>query len=149
MMDHVQRAKALFMSGLNCSQAVFLAFSDELGIDETTAKRISIGLGGGVGRMREICGAVSGAAMVLGAVYGGRDGTNKAGAYGKIKLFAEKFKEKNKYIVCRELRGFDRDLKESSVPDDRTKEYYQTRPCVQLVCDAASIVQDILSENKS
>lgn len=144
--DYAEKAFNLFHTGLNCSQAVFVAFSDVLELDELNAKKLSVGLGGGVGRMREVCGAVSGAAMVLGYIYGGEDGTDKAHAYKKIKEFGEKFKDKNRYIVCRELRGLDANVKETYVPDERTQEYYRARPCAELVKDAAELVAEMLIE---
>lgn len=146
--DYAQKAFDLFHTGLNCSQAVFVAFSDMLELDVITAQKISVGLGGGVGRMREVCGAVSGAAMVLGFLYGGEDGTDKKAAYKKVKEFAEKFKEENRYIVCRELRGLDPNLKETYVPDERTQEYYRARPCAQLVRDATRLVEEMLKEEQ-
>lgn len=144
--DYSEKAYDLFMQGLNCSQAVFVAFCDLIGIDEVTAKKLSVGLGGGVGRMREVCGAVSGAAMVLGYVFGGEDGTDKTQAYKVIKQFGEMFKERNGSVVCRELRGLDKSLKEGYVPDERTEEYYKVRPCKSLVKDAAEMVVEILRD---
>ena len=76
-MNRVQKAAELFLEGFNCSQSVFTAFCDRFGMDEETAKRVSAGLGGGVGRMREVCGAVSGAAMVLGSVVSATEGDDK------------------------------------------------------------------------
>lgn len=146
-MNKGEKAEQLFKTGLNCSQAVFVAFCNEIGMDETTAKKVSVGLGGGVGRLREICGAVSGAAMIIGFLYGGEDGTDKAIAYQKVQEFSEKFKARNKYIVCRQLRGLDKDLKESFVPDARTEEYYKIRPCAQLVFDAAELLQQMLEQD--
>lgn len=146
--DYAQKAFDLFHTGLNCSQAVFVAFADILELDEVTAQKVSVGLGGGVGRMREVCGAVSGAAMVLGFIYGGDDGTDKTAAYKVVKEFAEKFKAENRYIVCRELRGLDPKLKETHVPDARTQEYYKSRPCAQLVKDAARLVAEFLGEQQ-
>lgn len=141
MMSYAEKARDLFLSGCNCSQAVFAAFSDRLGMDEETAKRISIGLGGGVGRMREVCGAVSGAAMVLGAVYGGEDASDKATAYAKVQEFAAQFKAQEGSIICREILALDAKKKETPQPDERTAEYYKARPCAQKVYAAAEIVQ--------
>lgn len=144
--DYAQKAKDLFFSGLNCSQAVFTAFSSLNGLDEETAKKVSIGLGGGVGRLREVCGAVSGAAMVLGMVHGGENAENKASAYAFVQKFAEEFKKENGSIICRELLGLDENKKETSTPDARTPQYYKKRPCAELVYTAAKIVSDMIDK---
>ncbi|MGN1194731.1 MAG: C-GCAxxG-C-C family (seleno)protein, partial [Acutalibacteraceae bacterium] len=88
-MTHAEKAKQLFLNGCNCSQSIVCAWADELGIDETTARKISCGLGGGVGRLREICGAVSGAATVISMLFSGDDGRDRATVYGLIQDFAE------------------------------------------------------------
>lgn len=146
-MKRAEKARELFLSGLNCSQSVVAAFSDILGLSENAAARLSTGLGGGVGRQREVCGTVSGAAMVLGFVFGGEDATQKAKAYEKVREFSEEFKKRNRFIVCRQLLGLDESVKESSTPDERTAEYYKKRPCVELVSDAAEILEAMLCEN--
>lgn len=146
-MSYAEKAKEIFMSGCNCSQSVFLAFSEMFGIDETLAKKISIGLGGGVGRMREICGAVSGGAMVLGAIYGGEDGMDRGNAYTKIQQFANKYKEQNGSIICREILGISIDKKESPIPEARTEQYYKARPCAGKIYEAAEIIEKILKED--
>ncbi|MCM1544470.1 MAG: C-GCAxxG-C-C family protein [Ruminococcus sp.] len=146
-MSRAENAKANFFNGYNCSQAVVVAFADLLEIDEITAKKMSMGLGGGMGRLREVCGAVSGAAMVLGALYGGEDASDKASAYAKIQQFAEKFKEKNGTIICRELLGLDKNIKQSPIPEERSKEYYEKRPCPQKVYEAAQILEEMIDNN--
>lgn len=145
IMDYAQKAKDLFLSGCNCSQAVFAAFADVVGLTETAAKKVSVGLGGGVGRMREVCGAVSGGAMVLGFVFGGENGENKAEAYKQVQKFAESFKAYNYSVICRDLLGLNKNTRETFKPDERTKEYYKARPCAELVYDAARIVQEMIS----
>ena len=94
--ERVKKAEGLFKGGCNCAQAVFAAFADEFGLDEELAKRLATGLGGGVGRMREVCGAVSAAAMVIGM----RLGPDKMKAYPVIQDFCAKFKEKCGSIIC-------------------------------------------------
>lgn len=143
-MSYAERAKELFCSGLNCSQAVFTAFSEVLGIDESTAKKVSIGLGGGVGRLREVCGTVSGAAMVLGMIYGGENAEDKASAYSKIQEFAAEFKKENGSVVCRTLLGLDEKVQETAVPEARTPQYYKKRPCAELVYLAAQILEQMI-----
>ena len=126
-MNRAEKAAALFADGCNCAQAVFAAFADEFGLDEALAKRLACGLGGGVGRMREVCGAVSAAAMVLGM----RFGPDKAAAYPAIQDFGAAFKAAAGSIVCREL------LAGTGAPD-----YYRKRPCVELVRLAASLLDE-------
>lgn len=147
-MGYAEKAVEIFKEGYNCSQAVFAAFSDVLGIDELTARKMAIGLGGGVGRMREVCGAVSGAAMVLGAVYGGDGAEDKQGAYEKVQAFAGKFKKDNGSVICREILGIDKAKKETATPDKRTTEYYKSRPCADKVYEAAKIVEEMLKETE-
>lgn len=150
MSNYTDRAVELFQSGFNCSQAVFAAFSDKIGLDEQTALRVSAGLGGGVGRMREVCGAVSGAAMLAGMVYGATDGEDreaKAKTYAVVQAIAAEFKKENPSIVCRELLGLAKpDM--NPTPEARTQTYYKKRPCVQLVADAAAAAEKILFANE-
>ena len=135
-MTKVEKAEALFKGGCNCSQSVFAACADEFGLDEELAKRIACGLGGGVGRMREVCGAVSGAAMVLGM----RHGPDKAAAYAVIQDFCAKFKAETGLIVCRELLE-GTGATTGGAPDARTETYYKKRPCVELVKLAVSLLE--------
>ena len=138
-MTHEEKAEELFRSGMNCSQSVFCAFADELGMDAYTAAKVSCGLGGGVGRMREVCGAVTGATLVLGM----RHGPDKVATYPHVQAFAEKFKAECGSIVCRELLS---GVEKTSgvVPEKRTDSYYKKRPCPMLVSDAAEILDEIL-----
>ena len=136
MGDRVEKAEMLFRSGLNCAQSVFAAFADELGLDEEFAKKVSCGLGGGVGRMREVCGAVSAAAMVIGM----RLGPDKTAAYPAVQEFCAKFKAETGSIVCRELLG-GTGATSGGAPEARTQAYYRKRPCVELVKLAAEILE--------
>ena len=136
------RAVELFMEGKNCSQAVFVAFAPDLGLSEEIALAVSIGLGGGVGRMREVCGAVSGSAMLVGLKYPEFDKTE---VYAKVRMIIDEFKKTNHSIVCKELLGMSKP-ETSSVPEARTEEYYQKRPCVKIVEDAALAVEKVLFE---
>lgn len=137
-MNRIEKAETLFTSGCNCSQAVFTAFADEFGMDETLAKRVSCGLGGGVGRMREVCGAVTGAAMVLGM----RLGPEKTAAYPAIQEFCAKFKAETGSIVCRELLE-GTGATTGGAPEVRTPAYYAKRPCVELVKIAVQILEEM------
>ena len=134
-MTREEKAEQLFMTGLNCAQSVFCAFADEFGMDEETAAKVSCGLGGGVGRLREVCGAVTGATLVLGM----RHGPDKAAVYPKVQEFCAKFKEECGSIVCRELTA-GTGATVGGQPEARTSEYYRKRPCVELVKLAAKLL---------
>ena len=134
-MTRDEKAEQLFMTGLNCAQSVFCAFADEFGMDEETAAKVSCGLGGGVGRLREVCGAVTGATLVLGM----RHGPDKAAVYPKVQKFCAKFKDECGSIVCRELMA-GTGATVGGQPEARTGEYYRKRPCVELVKLAAKLL---------
>lgn len=146
-MTQQEKAKQLFLNGCNCSQSVFCAWADELGLDEKTAMKLTCGLGGGVGRLREICGAVSGAAMVLSMLYSGEDGHDRAKVYGLIQEFSDRFKAETGSVVCREMLGLDENAPKSPVPESRTESYYKKRPCAELVYLAAEKLDEIIKEN--
>ncbi|MBQ8227404.1 MAG: C_GCAxxG_C_C family protein [Clostridia bacterium] len=149
MSERVKKAESLFTEGYNCSQAVFAAYADLFGIDEKTALKLSAGLGGGCGRQRELCGAVSGAAMIIGLKFGATDADDAEGkqlCYEKVREFTDEFKKTNHSIVCRELLGLDEGKKESAKPDERTKQYYEKRPCVQIVTDSAEALEKVIFE---
>lgn len=144
-----ETAEAYFSEGYNCTQAVVLTFADLIGLDEKTLLRASSSLGGGVGRLREICGAVSGMALVLGFLYGydgPETGEVKHAHYARIQACAKKFEEREKSLVCRELLGLDtkHDTPEAAA---RTPEYYAVRPCKRLVGTAAEITEEFIREN--
>lgn len=146
MSERSERAVRLFKSGFNCSQAVFAAYADMFGLDEPTALRISAGLGGGVGRSREVCGTVSAAAMLIGMKYGATDGDDSEGkklCYYKVQEFIAEFKKVNPSIVCRELLGLADGENSHPKPDERTEQYYKKRPCAQLVEDSALALEKI------
>ena len=135
-----ERAMALFEEGYNCAQSVFLAFSDLHGMDTHTAAALSSSFGGGMGRLREVCGAVSGMFLTAGA----RE--EKAAHYARIQELAKAFEEKNGSIVCRELLGLSV-KREEPTPKERTAEYYKKRPCKELVGDAAEILEKYIAEH--
>ena len=134
--SRADKAMGYFMSGLNCSQAVFCAFADEFGMDIETAMKVSCGLGGGVGRMRETCGTVTGAALVLGM----RFGPDKAAVYPHVQEFCRKFKEECGSIVCRELLA-GTGATQGGAPEKRTPEFYRKRPCAELVRLAVELLE--------
>lgn len=143
-----EKAKALFTSGYNCAQAVVAAFSDVTGIDFEASVKLSSGFGGGMGRMREVCGAVSGMFMVLNAVEGytsPTDNVAKMELYAKVQRLAEEFKKENGSIICREIVGDS--VTSTPIPTERTGEFYKKRPCGEYVEMAADIVADYLGIN--
>lgn len=143
-----QRAKENFYKGYNCGQAVLLAFSDLTGLDEKTALKISAPFGGGVGRMREICGTVSGMLMVAGLLFYDADhvtAAEKSALYAREQELAARFRKKFGSIVCRELlAGVGADS--SPQAEERTEQYYKKRPCPELCFAAAEILQAYLRE---
>ena len=147
--NHAERARQLFFEGYNCAQAVLCAFSDVTGYDMETSARMASSFGGGMGRLRQTCGAVSGAALVLGIVKGYDDPADneaKKQHYALVREFAEKFKEKNGSINCGELlKMASLKAETGGAPEERSKEYYQKRPCPELVYDAALILDEMLS----
>ena len=139
------KAVQLFKEGYNCSQSVFAAFADKYGIDQELALRLSASFGGGMGRMREVCGAVSGMLLAAGLETGAVDGSDregKAANYKEVQTLADLFREENGSIICRELLGLEqKDGRTPPVPEKRTEEYYKKRPCVELVRCAAEILE--------
>lgn len=138
-----------FESGCNCSQAVLLAFAPECGLERETALRLASSFGGGFGRMRELCGAISGGGMVLGILRGYADTSDdevKQGHYRLIQTFCERFREVEGHLRCGEL--LDKLAGEPGpVPGARTAEYYSSRPCGRLVALAADLVEELLGED--
>lgn len=138
-----------FKQGYNCSQAVVLTFIDEIGLDKEQALKIASSFGGGIGRQREVCGAVSGMVICLGALkgYSSPDNhTEKAEYYALVQNLCNKFKQINGSIVCRELLGLS--SPSSPNPEKRTDEYYKKRPCASLVGDAVEILEEYLNLTK-
>lgn len=143
-----EKAESLFRNGYNCSQAVVLAFSDMLEaaggpVFEQIAAMMS-GFGGGMGRMREVCGTVSGMTALAGFIIPATE--DKAGNYALVQEFAGQFKSLNRSIICRELLGLTQHA-DAPVPSERTPEYYKKRPCAELCRIAATIVAGYLSDN--
>ena len=148
IMTKAQLAQKYFKDGYNCCQAVVLAFCDEVNIDKETALLIASSFGGGIGRLREVCGAVSGMCIILGLKKGyisPKAKEEKANHYKLIQTLAGEFEKKNGSLICKVLTGIE---KNGHKPDDRTKEYYEKRPCDCLVYDAAKILEEYFSENE-
>ena len=144
-----EKAEELFKQGYNCCQAVVLAFSDILPVDSETLATIASGFGGGFGRMREVCGAVSGMTIMAGFIQPATDHTSKTANYALVQEFAAAYREYNGSIVCRELLGLAPGAPTPHVPADRSADYYKKRPCGQLVRIAATIVARKLLETVS
>ena len=141
-----EKAMELFKEGYNCSQAVLLAFSDELGMDKETATKAAAAFGGGMSRLREVCGAVSGMMFVSGMMNASvdpKDANAKSELYAKSQELAKAFEQENGSIICRELLGLT-EKRQEPTPEVRTAEYYKKRPCVELVGCAAKILEDLL-----
>lgn len=140
--DRERRARELFSAGYNCCQAVAMTFADVIGLSEEEIARLASGFGGGMGRMREVCGTVSAMTMVAGALIPASDVTDKAAKtanYALVQEMADEFKKKNGSIICRELLGLSKP-EGTPVPSERTPEYYKKRPCGELCALAAGIV---------
>ena len=147
----VELARNLFKSGYNCSQSVFMAYADVYNIDKDFAARLVAPLGGGMGRLREVCGAVSGAFLVAGQEFSAEnpeDREAKTKNYAVVQELAEEFKKINGSIICRQLLGLTPDVKENHVPSERTAEYYKRRPCAEYVAIAARVVGEKINENR-
>ena len=145
-MDHSTYAAELFVKGYNCAQTITVAFSDVTGLTEAFSAKVASSFGGGMGRMREVCGAVSGMLMVAGLLYG-YDAPLEGGPmehYSRVQELAGKFREQAGSIVCREiLKNPPSDPK----PTPRTEEFYKVRPCTRMVVLAAEILDDYIREH--
>ncbi len=145
-MTRAEHAASLFNDGYNCAQAVAMAFSDLTGMDEKTSARIVSSYGGGMGRMREVCGAVSGMLMVVGILYGydTPDQEKQMQLYTLVQQLAGQFRERTGSIICREIL---KNPPSDPAPTPRTEEYYAKRPCARLVYLAADILDCYIAEN--
>ncbi len=145
-MNKGELARQYFFSGKGCTQAVAMAFCREMGLDEALVERQTIGFGAGMGRLREVCGTVSGMTYVLSNLYGNE---GKAAVYAMVQEVAGKFREQNGSIVCRELLGLEKGASSPPTPDARTPEYYRKRPCPELCRMAADILEEFISNKES
>ena len=149
-MTRGEKAEALFREGYTCSQAVVLAFEDVTGLDRETACRLSASFGGGMGRLREVCGGVSGMLMVAGYLYGFSDPTDRAAKaehYALVQEMARRFRERNGSIICRELLG-GAGQDHAPTPPERPPDINKKRPCLRMVSSAAEIMDEILREKQ-
>ena len=146
-MEHGTKAAELFLNGYNCAQAVALAFGDVTGLDEKVTARMMSGFGGGMGRLREVCGAVSGMFFVLSYLYGYDDPEDDAGkkqTYVDVQSLAEKFRETCGSIICREIL---KNPPSTPAPSARTAEYYKNRPCARMVFTAATLMDQFIADH--
>ena len=144
-MDHGMKAAELFTQGYNCAQSVAAAFCDVTGLDEKTAARMASPFGGGMGRMREVCGAGSGMYLVLGWLYGydtPGDDVSKKALYADVQAMGARFREQAGSIVCREIL---KNPPSDPNPTPRTAEFYQKRPCARMCLLAGRILDDYIA----
>ncbi len=146
-----QLAKSNFEQGYNCAQSVLLAFCDETELSREQAAKLASTFGGGMGRMREVCGAVSAMFMIEGLINGYSDPKakeEKSELYAHVRELADRFREKNHSIICRELLiGVETTC--GGEPEERTKDYYERRPCGNYMEDAAFLIADFLNKSAS
>ncbi len=149
--ERIEKAVALFKEGFNCSQSVVAAFADMYGFTHEQALRMSASFGGGIGRMRETCGAACGLFMLAGLETGATDGANhegKAANYKLVQELAEEFKQRNGALRCADLLGLSKKEPVVSTPEARTNQYYAKRPCVKMVEEAARIWCEYLEKQE-
>ncbi len=146
-MNNSEMAVKLFNKGYNCAQAVFGAFSEQIGFDKDTALKISAPFGGGIGRQREVCGACSGMLMAFGMLYGyetPETGELKIKLYEKTRILCNQFAELNGSIICRDIL---KTAEIGGIPSPRTEKYYKERPCEHCVRTAAEILENYIKIN--
>lgn len=150
--DRVAKAVALFREGYNCSQSVVTAFADLYGFTREQALHMSASFGGGIGRMRETCGAACGMFLLAGlekCAVEGKDRESKAANYALVQELAEEFKKRNGALRCADLLGLSRKEPVVSTPEARTEQYYAKRPCARMVEEAARIWSEHLEKQKN
>lgn len=148
ILSHKEKAMKLFEEGYNCCQSVVGAFAEETGLPLESVMKMASSFGGGMGRLREVCGAVSGMFFIVGIELGYSDPKDYQGKkehYERIQKIAERFRTENGSIVCRELLGL-KPGPDKPVPEMRTEEYYKKRPCKELIGFAAEILEQALEE---
>lgn len=144
----IEKAVELFKEGYNCSQAVVTAFADLYGFTNEQALKMSASFGGGIGRMRQTCGAACGLFMLAGLETGCTEGKNREGKeenYRVVQELAEEFRKRNGSLICAELLGLSKSAPTPATPEARTAEYYKKRPCVKMVEEAARIWCEYIS----
>lgn len=147
MTTNEQIGRENFKNGYNCAQSVFLTYADKFGFDKETALKLSSSFGGGMGRMREVCGAVSAMFMIAGLKKGYTENNNdkiKGEHYARIQKLAKEFKKEHGTIICRELLGVD--AGDNPIPSKRTAKYYTERPCEEFIATACKIIDKCIME---
>ena len=148
-MKHSEKAREIFNEGYNCSQAVVAAFSDITGLDFETSLKVSSSFGAGMGKMRSVCGAVTGMYIVAGLLWATTqsDAASKEKHYTLIQQITQRFKDMHNTVVCAELL---KNLKTDTTPKpaERTQEYYKVRPCLKFVEDACDILDSIIGTDE-
>ena len=145
MQNNGLTARKYFKEGYNCAQSVFLTYADKYGFNKDTALKLSSSFGGGMGRLREVCGAVSAMFMIAGLESGYIENNNdeiKAEHYTRIQNLANEFKKKHGTIICRELLGVDAD--DNPIPSKRTEQYYKERTCEEFIAEACKIIDEFV-----
>ena len=149
-MDHASQAQAYFLQGYNCAQSVLLAFAPDLGLTNDEAARMASSFGGGMGRLREVCGALSASFLILGLREGYSSPTDdeaKARQYARVQKIAAQFRAIHGTILCRDLLGLS-EGPDCPIPAKRTAEYYESRPCERCIGDAAAILERMLFSHR-
>ena len=147
MKDYASYAAELFESGYNCAQAVSVAFCDVTGLEPKAAAAMASSFGGGMGRMREVCGAVSGMLLVAGILYGydtPGDDSEKAAHYGRVQEMAGQFRTEAGSIICRDIL---KNPPSDPSPTPRSEDFYKMRPCTRMVYLAAEILSNYIANN--
>ena len=147
--ERIEMAVSLFKEGFNCSQSVVAAFADKYGFTREQALKMSASFGGGIGRMRETCGAACGLFLLAGLETGATEGADregKAANYALVQELAEEFKQRNGALRCADLLGLSKKEPGVSTPEARTDQYYAKRPCVKMVEEAARIWSEYLQK---
>lgn len=151
MEDRIELAVSLFKEGYNCSQSVVAAFADMYGFTREQALKMGASFGGGIGRMRQTCGAACGLFLIAGLETGCTDGKDRQGKEDNYKLvqeLAEEFRKRNGSLMCNQLLGLDKNASTPPTPEARTAEYYKKRPCVKMVEEAARIWVEYLQNRE-
>lgn len=144
-MDRITKAEELFRDGYNCSQSVVGAFCEDIGLDFDTAMKLSEGFGGGMGRMRLTCGAVSGMTMVVGMLLSkGSGGDSRKEVYETVHSLADRFTKENGSLICADLLGLNKQSEYNANPEERTQGYYKKRPCVECVKFCAKLCDEYM-----
>ena len=150
MTDREKQALANFAAGHNCAQSVLMAYADVLGLTAAQAAMVSVGFGGGMGRLRLHCGAFSAAVMLAGALEGdeGARKEHRPSTYARVQELHRQFVEKNGTVSCAELLGR-AGVPENPTPEERTPEYYAKRPCARIIRSACQIIDGMLAEKET